>query len=292
MSRYSTPLRYPGGKQKLTPFILEVLEANELLGGEYAEPYCGGAGVAIELLLRKKVARIHLNDASRAVFAFWKAVLEQTEALCRRIGSAALTVPEWRRQREILNRPTEFDILDLGFSLLYLNRCNRSGIPNGGLIGGLSQTGEWNMDARFNRSELIRRVEAIAHRQNCIMLRNTDAERFIGTYLHALPQRTLVYCDPPYYNKANRLYLNHYAPNDHARIARTIQSEIALPWLVSYDCAPEVLEHYSARRSFVYELQYNAAAAYKGREVFFFADELNIPAKSAVPAIDKVLRGS
>lgn len=42
MSQFRTPLRYPGGKQKLAPFIRETLEENDLVGGEYAEPYAGG----------------------------------------------------------------------------------------------------------------------------------------------------------------------------------------------------------------------------------------------------------
>ncbi len=101
MSRYKTPLRYPGGKQRLAPFIRELLTANNLLGVEYAEPYAGGAGIAIELLIRGEASRIHLNDKDYAVYCFWRSIVDNSEELCRRIQSASLTVAEWRRQREI-----------------------------------------------------------------------------------------------------------------------------------------------------------------------------------------------
>jgi DNA adenine methylase len=208
--RNNTPLRYPGGKQKLAPFISEVMIANHLDGGDYAEPYAGGAGVAIELLLSGRSSHIHLNDACVPLYAFWRSVLDKTEEFCRRISRASLTIEEWKRQREVLRSARKVSQLDLGFSFFYLNRCNRSGIVSGGVIGGLKQTGEWKINARFSRKELIRRVELIGSKRSSITVKNMDAERFILEYVPKLPRNTLVYCDPPYFDKADRLYLNHY----------------------------------------------------------------------------------
>src|SRR5688572_20453013 len=99
--RHCSPLRYPGGKQRLAPFILEVLEANSLTGGEYAEPYAGGAGVAIGLLLGGHVSKIHLNDSCQFVYAFWRSILDETDEFCRRIREKPLTVAQWKKQREV-----------------------------------------------------------------------------------------------------------------------------------------------------------------------------------------------
>ena len=157
--RFASPLRYPGGKQKLAPFILEVMEKNGLVGGDYAETYAGGAGVAVPVFHDlEKVARIHLNDSWYPLHAFWRSVIYKTEELClARQGYAFNRVKEWLRQKEIISRPWEFDQIDLGFSMFYLNRCNRSGIiHHGGVIGGLKQNGEWKMGARFPRNELIK----------------------------------------------------------------------------------------------------------------------------------------
>lgn len=288
MNRHKTPLRYPGGKQKLAPFVAELMVENNLQGGHYAEPYAGGAGVAIDLLLNGVASHIHLNDSCSAVHSFWKAALNETEDFCRRISRASLNVREWRKQQEILKNRNEHGVLDVGFSMFYLNRVNRSGILSGGLIGGLAQEGEWLMDARFPRAELIRRIENIARYKRYIHLRNWDAERFITAYLPRLPKESLVYCDPPYFEKADRLYLNHYKPEDHRRIAKVIQ-KIKLPWIVSYDAAPDILKYYSRRRAFIYGLQYNALRAYVGTEVFFFSDKVKIGHGSTVKSIDVAL---
>lgn len=291
MSRYKTPLRYPGGKQRLAPFIREVMAENDLLGGDYIEPYAGGAGVAMELLMAGDVERVHLNDASPALHAFWRSILDETEEFCRRIACASMTVDEWRRQKAIMVDHANASMMDLGFSLFFLNRCNRSGIPSGGVIGGLDQSGPWKMDARFNRKTLISRVEAIAYRRDLVKVTNLDAVDFLTTKLARVPKKSLIYLDPPYFKKADRLYLNHYTAEDHAHIAQVIQKKVRIPWVVSYDCAPEILGHYAARQFFMYNLQYNAANAYKGREAFFFADSIRIPKGSIVQAINEVLQG-
>jgi DNA adenine methylase len=291
MNRYFTPLRYPGGKQRLTPFIAEVLRSNKLLGGHYAEPYAGGAGVAIQLLLSNQVEHIYLNDSSLAIYAFWRSIQRNAEEFCRRIASASLTVDEWRRQRYILKHTKSFPQIDVGFSLFYLNRCNRSGIPNGGIIGGLNQQGQWKMDARFPRNELIRRVEAVARNRARITVTKLDAEVFIRRLVCKLPRRTLVYCDPPYYHQSNRLYLNYYQPEDHVRLARTIQRYLKRPWLVSYDDVPEIRNCYAKRHHIFCKVQYNAARAYAGTEVFFASDGLKLPDASRAPLRREVEEG-
>ncbi len=291
MARYGTPLRYPGGKQKLTPFIREILHANELGGGNYVEPYAGGAGVGIELLLNGDVSKIHLNDSCKKIYSIWWSILNEPEAFCRKIRNASLTVEEWRRQKAILKSEEQEGKLDVGFSAFYLNRVNRSGILTGGLIGGLQQNGKWKMDARFPRNELIRRIELIAALKKKISIRNCDAEKFVGTYLPRLSANSLVYFDPPYYRKADRLYLNHYNPLDHTRLAKTIQSDVTLPWLVSYDSAAEIHLLYENRKSFTYFLQYNAARCYEGAEFFAFAENVKIPVRSSLSFIQQGLAG-
>ena len=290
MSRYKTPLRYPGGKQKLAPFLIEVIEANNLVGGHYIEPYAGGAGMALELLLNDKVSHIHLNDCCPGIYAFWRSVLFKSEEFCRRIAGASLTVKEWQRQKSILANPSKHNQIDVGFSLFFLNRCNRSGITSAGLIGGLDQSGEWKMDARFPRNELINRIEVIARKKDSITVKNWDAEKFISEYIPKIELNALVYCDPPYFHKGDRLYLNHYTSKDHTKMAQVIQNRIKHHWMVSYDNANEILGYYSKRRSFLYNLQYNLANVYKGTEVFFFSDRLKMPSKSTIASIDKSLK--
>jgi DNA adenine methylase len=285
-----SPLRYPGGKQKLSPFLVELLVENNLVGGHYVEPYAGGAGAAIELLLSGYVNSIHLNDSSRAVYAFWNSILNKTEKFCQRIQSASLTVEEWRRQQTILKDCDNADEFDLGFSTFYLNRCNRSGNLTAGLIGGLNQNGNYKMDARFTRNDLIRRVEAVAMKRDHISLSNLDAERYLTDHIDSNPNNTLIYFDPPYYEKASGLYLDFYRKDDHARLANVIQELDNVNWILSYDNAVPIINLYNQRRLFTYDLQYNAATVYKGKEVFVFCDSLNIPKSSKLSYIDTALK--
>jgi DNA adenine methylase len=289
--RYTTPLRYPGGKQRLTQFFLEILSSNRLVGRHYAEPYAGGAGVGIELLISGNASHVHLNDCSEHIYAFWKTVKENPDDICGRIRNATLSVEAWKRHRNVVRSPNEHSTAEVGFSTFYLNRCNRSGVLNGGLIGGLEQKGNWLMDARFPRHELIRRIEDIAERSKNFTVTNLDATKFVTTYAEThLERDTLYYFDPPYYERADRLYYNSYEKDDHAEIAEVIQDLPHRNWVVSYDAHQDVMKHYANRRMFTYDLQYSAARAYKGREVFIFSDTLELPTESAIKAIHKGLK--
>ncbi|NCT76500.1 MAG: DNA adenine methylase [Chitinophagaceae bacterium] len=289
MGQFKTPLRYPGGKQRLAPFIREILNEN-LVDGNYVEPYAGGAGVAIELLIAGDVQKIHLNDSELSVYAFWHSVKNRTEDLCRLISRASLTVEEWRERQAVVKAASRKDLLSLGYSTFYLNRVNRSGMLSGGLIGGVNQNGNYKMDARFNRNDLIRRIEVIAKYSNKIFVSNKDAEDYIQNYIPKLSPNTLVYLDPPYYEKAKDLYLNWYDKSDHTRLAKTIQSKIKHKWILSYDGVPEILTLYSRRRHFVYDLQYNAGNVYKGKEVFVFSDKMKLPQQCVLPHVNEGLK--
>jgi DNA adenine methylase len=280
-----TPLRYPGGKQKLTPFILEILEANKITG-HYCEPYAGGAGVGIELLLSKKVNRIHLNDSDFGIYCFWYSILNHTEEFCRLIASASLTVPEWKKRKEIVKKCDRRKKLELGFSFFYLNRCNRSGVLNAGVIGGNDQSGNYKIDARFSRNDLIRRIESIALFKDKIKISNMDAEEYIVKYIPKLPENSLIYLDPPYYEKGQELYLNSYREDDHVRLSKVIQRNIGHKWILSYDGVSDIIDLYKRRRFFLYDLQYSAAKVYKGKEVFIFCDKVKLPQQCSLEHIN------
>lgn len=274
---FYTPLRYPGGKGKLTPFVKQVLERNDLVDGVYAEPYAGGAAVAMELLLHEYVRKIYINDISQGVAAFWRSVLDNTDALSAAISKTNVTMTEWRRQREILRNPGAHDDLALGFATFFLNRTNRSGILTAGVIGGKQQTGTWKLDARYNKPDLIARIHAIARLRHRIEFHQADAIAFLNAVAPKLPAKSLIYLDPPYYVKGADLYLHHYSHDDHVQVAKRVARLGKKNWIVSYDNAPEIQAIYSPYRSIVYGLSYSAQARYKGAEVMFFSDALAIP---------------
>jgi DNA adenine methylase len=248
---------------------------NNLVGYDYAEPYAGGASVALTLLYEEYVSNIHINDINRSVFAFWYSVLNETEELCRRITDVELSIDQWRLQKDV-QTATDPDILDLGFSTFYLNRTNRSGIIGGGVIGGKNQDGNYGLDARFNKKALIDRIKKVARYKNRITLTQLDAAEYLRAASTTLPERSVFYLDPPYYVKGEGLYQNFYQHEDHCAIAMLVQS-LKQPWIVSYDAAPQIVELYRGVSHFSYNLNYSASKRYAGGEVMFFSANITSP---------------
>lgn len=273
--RFPSPLRYPGGKGKVANYVKLLFLENDLVGGEYAEPYAGGAAVALSLLFEEFAARVHINDVDPRVTTFWAAVLNDTDALCQRIADTPVTMDEWARQREV-QLSNEPEPLDLAFSTFFLNRTNRSGILKGGVIGGQRQRGKWKLDARYNKGNLIKRVHKVARFESRIFLTQLDAAAFLDNVVPSLPDRSLLYLDPPYYLKGPGLYHAFYEPADHARIAE-MMAQLDRPWIVSYDAVRPVMELYDQHRRIRYGLSYSAADRYRGGEVMFFSPGLRQP---------------
>lgn len=275
---YHTPLRYPGGKGKLAPYVAAVMEENGLCGGTYVEPYAGGAAVAISLLLSGHAQRVHINDLSREVHAFWKAVLDNTEDLLALISDTPVTMDTWRRMQGILADP-DASILELGFATFFLNRTNRSGILNGGVIGGKHQTGPWKLDARYNKVDLARRIRTIVDKRSSIHLHQEDARRLIKRLAPRLAELNLIYLDPPYFQKGQGLYLNFYEEGDHALLADTLKGlHPRARWMLSYDAHPTIERLYRTFRGFSYTLNYTAQQRMRGRELIYFSRGMRIPA--------------
>jgi DNA adenine methylase len=273
-----TPLRYPGGKAKLAETVKRLMEVNSLLDGEYVEPYAGGAAIGLELLFHEYVSRIHINDVSRPVHAFWKSVLRHTDELCNLIKETRLSVAMWDKQRQVMENPKQHDDLALGFATFFLNRTNRSGILNGGIIGGRDQTGPWKIDARYNAPELINRIQSIAKMRDRIKLTRQDALNFLKSGVEKWPEKTLIYLDPPYYVKGRDLYYDFYEPKDHQGVAEFVRSGITQQrWIVSYDNEPAIRALYKGCPHIVYNIGYSARSARQGSEVMFFGPGLTAP---------------
>lgn len=274
--RYS-PLRYPGGKGKIARFVRAIIQANNLSDGRYVEPYAGGAAVAWELLITGVVRRVVINDISRPVHAFWHSVLNDTENLCRLISDRPITVAERDVQKEIFRRHETDDKLALGFAFFFLNRTNRSGILNGGMIGGRDQAGDWKIDARFNKDALISRIENIADLRSRIKLTRFDAVDMLSSKAKEWKGKTLLYIDPPYFEKGRFLYHDAYQPEDHKRLASKVRSLKGINWIVSYDDARPIHSWYEQSAWLQYTLSYSARNKTRGREAMFFSKGLIVP---------------
>lgn len=272
-----SPLRYPGGKNKLSAFIAKICVDNNI-NGHYVEPYSGGASVALFLLLEGYVNKITINDKDRSIYAFWHCVLNKTKQLCALIENTELTIEEWKKQKEVQNNKKTADLLDLGFSTFYLNRTNRSGIINAGVMGGIFQNGNYLMNCRFNKTDLIVRIKKIAKKKTQIRLYKKDAIKLIDKIQQeAIDENIVFYFDPPYYLKASTLYMNHYQDDSHLHVSNKIKSIRNIKWIVSYDNVPEIQKLYSDCSKKEYSFKHTAYNSRVGQEILFFSPTLQQP---------------
>lgn len=283
--RYSSPLRYPGGKASLACFLADVIDLNELRGCRYFEPYAGGAGAALNLLKAGVVSEININDADKRIFAFWKAVLGDTSRFVDRVFSVPLSINEWRNQREVCDNPQGHDDFTVGFAAFYMNRCNRSGVLTGaGPIGGHHQSGKWKLGVRFSREALVERILELGRMRDSIHLSCKDAIDFLKCVLPAGKARrnVFVYLDPPYVNKGQRLYLNAYQPGDHAGIARYLCNQKSLPWILSYDDAILIRELYHDLHVFNLPIRYSLQEKRSASELIICPARVILPRTSRI----------
>jgi DNA adenine methylase len=242
---HCSPLRYPGGKACLARYLGRVLKANRLLDGVYIEPFAGGSGAALFLLFSEYVDEIWLNDLDYNIWCFWKSALDHTQEFIDLIQSTPVTVSEWHKQKAVLKNK-RVNSLRRGFATFFVNRTNRSGALNGGPIGGLDQSGPYKINARYNRNQLCERIDKVGLFRERIHLSQDDAISFLRRLWRTnVLQRALVYLDPPYFEKGERLYRKHFNLKDHARLAGYLNSQVTFRWLVSYDDVPDIHALYS-----------------------------------------------
>lgn len=272
-----SPLRYPGGKARFAPFITEIMSTNDLIGGHYFEPYAGGAGVALALIIDGAVEQIHINDVDPAVAAFWRATVKDNANLIRMVANEPVTMDAWHHWRGVMMGQVPATALECGFSTLFMNRTNRSGILKAGVIGGKAQSGFYTLDERFNRDELCMRLDRIGAYADMIHVYEEDAYKLLLRCHQFLPIKSLIYLDPPYYVKGSGLYRNSYRHDDHIKIAKLLSSpRFRRPWVVSYDNANEIRTMYDYAKSMTYDLHYTAQRRYLGSEVMFFSARLKL----------------
>ena len=271
-----SPLRYPGGKTKFYTYVREILSCNDMLGETYIEPFAGGAGLALKLLLNEDVSRIVINDFDPAIYSFWHSVLYETEAFCELIENAILTTNQWNLQHSIYLESDTSDPLTLGFATFYLNRTNISGVVKGGMIGGQGQNGKYGLDARFNRQTLIEKIKTIASHKEQIVLLNLDARELLQPRQLRKFYKIFINLDPPYVKKGAQLYKNAFSESDHRELCELVK-QCRRKWIVTYDVCPLVADLYKSYRSSYLDVTYSIQASKKAKEYIFFSDTLVLP---------------
>lgn len=111
--------------------------------------------------------------------------------------------------------------------------------------------------------------------RNRIRLTRMDALKLLEAHGDDWPAKTLIYLDPPYYEKGRRLYYDFYEARDHVQIYRLLTKRFAKKrWVISYDDVPPIRDLYRERQQLAYGVGYSARDAREGAEIMFFSDVL------------------
>lgn len=267
---FYSPLRYPGGKTCIYNFMSSILIENKLIGCSYAEPYAGGAGLALKLLFNNVVKDIHINDLDPSIHAFWYNILNNPHEICSWIEHVDINMENWKKYKKILSYNNNSTSLELAQATLFLNRVNISGIIKGGPIGGQLQKGNYKMNARFNKDSLISKILQIAKLKSQIILSNQDGIDFIETVEKR--KNTFIYIDPPYYDKGSKLYRTYFTEHDHEILCNII-STIQNTWLLSYDNNSYIRNLYSNQKIIKYNLS-QCTSNRIGKELFIMQENM------------------
>lgn len=277
---FISPLRYPGGKGRLAPYLARVLANQTVRIETYCEPYAGGAGAGLQLLVEGHVSRLIINDLHPGIAAFWRSVFCQGDELIERIEQCAVDIENWYIQRAVYLTPESQTNIDLGFATFFLNRTNRSGILNARPIGGLNQAGKWLIDARFNKPDLISRIKLLKDFAGYVDVRQHRAIKLIRT-LNRRIRPILMYVDPPYVVAGEGLYMTDHSWDEHQRLERSLRQS-PHPWILTYDADDRTRDLYARFRCLRFGISHTAQVQRVGREYMFFSRGLRVPDRLVV----------
>lgn len=240
-----SPLRYPGAKRRLYGYIAETIRLNGLSPRLFVEPFAGGASISLQLLNDGLVEGVALGDKDPLIASFWKVALFDHKWLIESFANMSVTLDQWEKLRKDPGRT----VRDRALACLFLNRTSFSGIiaPGAGPIGGRRQQSAYKIDCRFaieTISHRIRQVASLRDRIEFVHLASWERTLEKARALGYKQDEVAYYFDPPFYNKAERLYTHYFGIADHQRLHDALV-DLRSSWILSYDPSPEIIGMYS-----------------------------------------------
>jgi DNA adenine methylase len=274
-----TPLRYPGGKSVAAGLMAQIIKKSNEVDGKgittYVEPYAGGAGAGVALLVNDVVSNIVINDLDKAVYSFWDTVKYRHKLLINLILNTPITMNQWNIQKVLYNEKnarTAGDRLKLAFAFFFLNRTNRSGILEGGVVGGKNQSGDYKLDARYKKEILVSKIEKLAKYKGHISVLNNDGAKVFAQY--KTDTRTLIYLDPPYVQQGRNLYLSAFSKECHTNLSSEVASNKDSNWIMTYDDDELIKDLYATNNLYKYQLRYTAQKKRHDNELLICSDTI------------------
>lgn len=248
-----TPLRYPGGKTWILPYVKQFLKYHNINLGTIIEPFAGSASVSIGLLSSGIVDRAVLCEKDPLITSFWRSVLYRNEDFIDSVKGLQISMETWYDFKKYLEKDAQqkYDEIDLGVAFLFYNRVNYSGIIKAGPIGGKNQSSKYKIQCRFNIDRIVKKLRGLSTFADNIEVVSSDGIDYLQNYsFSGLDNETFVYVDPPYYKAGKVLYRNYFKDEEHIKLSNIV-TKIEDPWLVSYD-ESEFIAHLYETSKFQY----------------------------------------
>ena len=235
MKSLKTPLRYPGGKSRAVPKLLQWLPSREIT--EYREPFLGGGSMAIEMTKRlPEEVPIWVSDLYEPLVNFWIQLRDEGEYLHKELVKLKKEHDTPDKARVLFNKAKEklnegdTDNKDRAIYFYIINKCSFSGLTESSSFSASASDSNFSMrgiDKLTGYTELIQRWR-ITH----------------GSYDQLTSDDTLtfIYADPPYDIK-DALYGHKgdmHKGFDHAKFA-DVMDNCLCNVMISYNNHPDIV---------------------------------------------------
>lgn len=246
-----SPLRYPGGKSRAVPEIINNYIRNQI---SMCSPFVGGGSIEIELANRG--TKVYAYDVFEPLVSFWQELLHNAPRLAEKIRKYQEMTPImfYNLQKTLLSIE---DRLEVAAAFFAINRSSFSGTT---LSGGMSPG-----HARFTESS-IKRVEEFK-------LSNISVERM--DFKESIPKHAddFLYCDPPYMidqklygvKGSTHLYFDHEALCDLLKARER--------WVLSYNDCEKIRDMYHRHTIIVPQWSYGMGNSKKSKELLILSKE-------------------
>lgn len=258
MNEIKNILRYPGGKSRAIPFLMEYIPAFS----EYREPFVGGASIFLAVKQEYPNKKYIINDLYRETYNFWVVCQERPLELVNKIKEYKSEYKDKDNKagnkgeelfKELYRNMRSFGYIERAAAFFILNRSSFSG-----MMSGFSEDAFKN---RFTDSSIESIMElAQSEILKDVQIYNKDYQKIleIDNSDSTKESDVLIVLDPPYWNVGSpKLYGRSGALHeffDHQRFANVMKNMNETKkynWLITYDNSNKVKQLFNWAPSFV-----------------------------------------
>ena len=244
--------RYPGGKRKLLAVIMHHLCPRIERAEKFCDVFIGGGSVLIEVAKTYPGLPMIANDLDTNMAAFWDMVANGTDEDWDRLEyylEIEPSVEQFYALRELKPKSKTHK----AYYAIFFNRCTFSGISTSGPIGGKEQKSKYTVDCRYNATKIIKQCRALRKLfAGRLKVTNLTFQDFFALHV---PEKSVSYCDPPYYMKGPELYPCSMDHEDHEDLAEILKDEKS--WVLSYDHCGEIKQLYTFANCLTVDARYS-----------------------------------